>query len=187
MRAFVAVDLAEASREQLARTIERLRRRSPSARWAFEGAFHLTLAFLGEIEADLVPAIAESLAAVASRHDPFALGVGGGGTFGRPGAARVLWAGITAGNSAIESVQRDVEAALAPHGYRPESRPFAPHLTLARAREPRGDAAFPACAAAIEADLGTSEVSALTLYESVVGGHGTRYVELATLPFRRVI
>jgi 2'-5' RNA ligase len=148
---------------------------------------HVTLAFLGEIEAASVPAIAASLADTASRHDSFELGVGGGGTFGPSRAARVLWTGVTAGALPLGAVQREVTSALAPHGYRPEARPFTPHITLARARDRRGDPAFAGCGAAIDQDLGTSTISALTLYESVSTGRGARYVALATLPFRPVI
>jgi RNA 2',3'-cyclic 3'-phosphodiesterase len=187
MRVFVAVDPSEASRERIAKTIERLRALAPSAKWVGETALHLTLAFLGEIEAPRVPAIAASLAAAASRHDGFDLGVGGGGTFGPPRSARVLWAGITAGAMPLGAVQREVASALVPHGHRPEARPFAPHLTLARARDPRGDPALSRCGAAVDPDLGTSAISALTLYESVSTGRGARYVALATLPFRPVI
>ena len=187
MRLFVAVDPSEASRERLTATIERLRALAPSAKWVGGDALHLTLAFLGEIEAQSVPAIAASLAAAASLHDRFDLGVGGGGTFGPSRSARVLWAGITAGAMPLGAVQRDVVSALEPHGYRPEARPFTPHITLARARDPHGDRAFARCGAAIDQDLGTSAISALTLYESVSTGQGARYVALATLPFRPVI
>ena len=99
----------------------------------------------------------------------------------------MLWIGITAGALPLGTVQRDVTSALAPHGYQPEARPFTPHITLARARDRRGDPAFAGCGAAIDQDLGTSTISALTLYESVSTGRGARYVALATLPFRPVI
>jgi 2'-5' RNA ligase len=187
MRLFVAVDPSEASREHLAKTIERLRALAPSAKWVSEDALHLTLAFLGEIEAGSVPAIVASLAAAASQHDSFELGVGGGGTFGPSRSAHVLWAGITAGALPLGAVQRDVVSALVPHGYQPENRPFTPHITLARARDPRGDEAFARCSAAVDPDLGTSAIATLILYESVSTGRGARYVALATLPFRPVI
>ena len=187
MRLFVAVDPSGASRQRIAGTIERLRPLAPSAKWIGEEGFHVTLAFLGEIEAARVAAITASLAAAASRHESFALGVGGGGTFGPRRSAHVLWAGITAGAGPLGAVQRDVVAALAPHGYQPEARPFAPHITLARSRERRGEPAFVECGAAIDADLGTSTISTLILYESVSTGRGARYVVLAALPLRAVI
>lgn len=187
MRLFVAVDPSGASRERIAATIERLRALAPAAKWVGEGGFHVTLAFLGETEASRVPAITASLAAAASQHESFELGVGGGGTFGPRRAAHVLWAAITAGAVPLGAVQRDVASVLAPHGYQPEARAFTPHITLARARERRGDPAFVGCSAAIEEDLGTSTISTLILYESVTTGRGARYVALATLPFRPVI
>jgi RNA 2',3'-cyclic 3'-phosphodiesterase len=187
MRLFVAVDPSGASRERIAATIERLRALAPSAKWVGEGGLHVTLAFLGEIEAARVPAITASLAAAASQHPSFELGVGGGGTFGPRRAAQVLWAGITAGAAPLAALQRDVTSALVPHGYEPEARPFTPHITLARARERRGDPALVECGAAIEEDLGRSTISALILHESVTTGRGARYVALAVLPFRPVI
>jgi 2'-5' RNA ligase len=112
VRLFVAVRPPAAVRAQLAAALGR----PVDRRW------HLTLAFLGE-RPDAAP-LAEALTAVGRRHAPLALGLAGGGTFGR----RVLWTGLSGDLSALTALAQDVRDALGVV----EERPFRPHLTLAR-------------------------------------------------------
>ena len=56
------------------------------------------------------------------------------GVFGPTRKARVLWAGIEGNVVALNKLQKDVEAAAASAGCELDTRPFRPHVTLARAR-----------------------------------------------------
>jgi 2'-5' RNA ligase len=97
----------------------------------------------------------------------------------------VLWAGIGGAVAALSAVQADVAAALAALGFPPEERAFTAHLTLARARakEPRGDTALAACAAALAGrDFGVTRITAAVLYRSDLSPRGPAYTPLATLP-----
>jgi len=94
----------------------------------------------------------------------------------------VLWAGVQGGVDALAALQRDVAAALAPLGYPPDARPFAAHLTLARAREQRGEPGLAGCAEALASDdFGATRVEGLVLYRSDPGSGGAIYTPLATL------
>jgi 2'-5' RNA ligase len=183
LRLFVAVDPSAPIRARLGEAIARLRPRAPSAKWVDAGGLHVTLAFLGDVEEDCVPAITSAIAEVARARAPITLRFTGGGAFGgkRP---RVLWAAIGGEIAALAEAQGALAAALVPQGYTPESRPFTAHLTLARAREPRGDAMLAACAEALGGeDFGEARVEAMVLYRSDLSPKGAKYTAVATLPF----
>ncbi|HEV2236938.1 MAG TPA: RNA 2',3'-cyclic phosphodiesterase [Ktedonobacterales bacterium] len=135
-RTFVAIELSEPARTHLRDTIVRLRRAIPAARWVDPAGLHLTLAFLGELDdarlAEVAPAAAEAAAGVA----PFTLNVGALGTFGRPRAPRVIWAGVSGELRPLGALHRRLGDALARRGFALEARPYAPHLTLARVATP---------------------------------------------------
>jgi len=183
MRLFVAVDPSDAVREALADAIESGRGVAPDAKWVRPTAIHLTLAFLGNVDEALAPRIAAALLPVAARHPPIDLAARGIGTFGGGRRPRVLWAGLEGQVAALQALQADVEAALVPLGYRPEERAFKPHLTLARAREARGDPALGDARDALgERDLGDFTCGELILYQSLLSPHGAKYVALVRHP-----
>jgi len=172
MRLFVAVTLGPQVTARAEAAVQRLRPLAPHARWARLEGLHLTLSFLGETEPTRVPALAQALQEVAARHAPFRLSAGGGGSFGSPTHPRVLWADVRGDVAALRALQADVAAALEPLGFAPERREYTAHLTLARAKAPRGDPALAACAQALaQEDWGAGEVTQLRLYESRGGAY----------------
>lgn len=122
-RLFVAVDLPENVRKELMS----LRTELPGGRWVAGDQLHLTLRFIGEVEAQQQGDIDAALRYV--REEPFGLTLRQVGHFGRPG--RVLWVGMDP-SPRLLALQRGIEAALVRAGIPPEERPFSPHITLAR-------------------------------------------------------
>jgi 2'-5' RNA ligase len=104
----------------------------PGARWVDPGNFHLTLRFIGEITEDLAGDIDAALAGLKARR--FALQLAGTGVFGgnRPHA---LWVGVERHPDLVR-LRDKIEQALIRTGLAPEQRRFAPHVTLARLRDP---------------------------------------------------
>ena len=182
MRLFVAVDPPEPVRSALARLIERGKGLAPDARWVRAEAMHLTLAFLGNMPDEIVPRIEAALGQVTPRHAALDLAAGPVGSFGTKARPRVLWAGLVGALEELAALQLDVEAALEPLGYQPEERPFRPHLTLARAREMRGDAALAAARDSLVPQAPAFSVGELILYRSEPSAHGSTYTALARLP-----
>jgi len=184
MRLFVAVDPPAQVRAAIAEAIDRCRALAPDAKWQRPDALHLTLAFLGHLPDERVPAVGAALAAVAPRHRPLALAAAAAGSFGPRTHPRVLFLEVGGDVEGLARLQAEVEASLRPLGHEPEARPFHPHLTLARARAPGGDRAL---AAAREALAGAAPmpfvVGELVLYRSDLSPHGARYTPLATVPF----
>lgn len=183
LRLFVAVDPSAEVVEGIRRALPPLRPMAPSAKWGDPGKLHLTLAFLGSTPVEEVAAIESALASVASAHAPLALGARGAGTFGSPRKPRVLWVGLEGDLDPLAALRHDVVEALVPLGLRREERPFRPHLTVARSRDPRGDRGLAQAREALAAiDLGVFSVGELLLFQSVLHPKGAQYQRLAVFP-----
>jgi 2'-5' RNA ligase len=104
----------------------------PGARWIDPGNLHLTLRFIGEITEDVAADVDEALAQLRARR--FSLQLAGTGVFGgnRP---HTLWVGVERDPDLIV-LHDKIELALIRIGLAPEPRRFAPHVTLARLRDP---------------------------------------------------
>jgi 2'-5' RNA ligase len=95
----------------------------------------------------------------------------------------VLWAGVRGNTAALEALQAEVAAVLEPLGFPRDKRLYTAHLTLARSKDPRGDAAFPECQRALQgAHWGEARVEHLILFESKAG----RYLPRLELPLAEV-
>ena len=136
MRAFVAIELSDDAKRALAALIQSLRnRRIDGLRLVRPEGIHLTLKFLGNIDASRVQPIAAALAAASARHTPFRLTLTAPGFFPNADRARVLWIGVGGELRPLIDLQRDVDETLAALGFAAEKRPFNPHLTIARMRD----------------------------------------------------
>lgn len=130
MRLFVALDLAEPVRQELARAQDRLRAGRHPVRWADPAGLHLTLQFLGEAEGARVALLKAAIAQIP--RAPLRLELAGFGAFPNQRQPRVVWVGVGGDTSALKELQQSVLAATLPLGFASEDRPFTAHLTLGR-------------------------------------------------------
>jgi RNA 2',3'-cyclic 3'-phosphodiesterase len=107
----------------------------PGARWIDPGNLHLTLRFIGEIPEDLAADVDEAMGRLRARR--FTLQLAGTGIFGgnRP---HTLWVGVERDPELVR-LHDKIEHGLVRAGIAPEPRRFAPHVTLARLRDPELD------------------------------------------------
>jgi 2'-5' RNA ligase len=105
------------------------------AKWVSPQGIHLTLCFLGEISQAQVEAVKGVMASTAPDFPQFRLSLAGVGAF--PGLERpqTVWTGLSGDIETLCRLQIALESGLSTAGYKPESRPYRPHLTLARIRE----------------------------------------------------
>jgi 2'-5' RNA ligase len=175
VRSFVAVHINDAVRQALAEAQAALRKAGARVGWVAPENIHLTLAFLGDIPGERVPAIAGGLDEIAGRVHPFSFEVGGLGFFGgrRP---KVIWAGVGEGGEALVQLQKDVATLLRRLEIPIEERPFHPHLTLGRARSSKGAEALTAAVNALrDARFGRVESKSVCLMRSVLRPRGPIY------------
>jgi RNA 2',3'-cyclic 3'-phosphodiesterase len=107
--------------------------------WVKAENLHYTVRFLGDLGEDGARRAAEAAASAASEHRGFDARLGALGAFPRADKARVLWIGLAEGGEALTALAGSVEAALRRKGFERADRPFEPHLTLGRVRDPRHD------------------------------------------------
>lgn len=177
MRLFVAVVLGQDIESHAHEAMGHLKGLAPHARFVKPEGMHLTLSFLGEVDPARLPELEAALTRAAGHHAPFTLSVAGGGSFGSPSHPRVLWADVLGDVEALKALQAEVATELEKLGFPREARAYTAHLTLARAKLPRGDAALATCARELkDAAWGEAHVDRVILFESK-GGHYLRKVE----------
>jgi 2'-5' RNA ligase len=101
--------------------------------WTVPEQFHLTMRFLGGVDAALATRIEDALAEI--RVGPFLLPFGGVGRFPPRGPVRVLWAGIGNGHPRLHQLRKKIDDAALAAGWRGELRNFEPHITLGRVQD----------------------------------------------------
>lgn len=129
MRLFVAAELPEPLLDALAETSASLRG-SVRGRYVGSDLFHVTLAFLGNVEASRIPLLETLLAEACSGHHPFETSLGALGSFGKKARA-TLWQGFVETDS-FALLARDVRDALREAGFEFDGKGFIPHVTLMR-------------------------------------------------------
>lgn len=139
-RTFIALPLPGAVRSKLEAIQRSLAPEVPGARWVGPDAFHLTLAFLGDVPDTDLNAVCVAVAEAVRGRPRFDLEIRGLGAFPDPTRPRVLWAGAVGDLDALTAVQKDVFDAATRAGYRPADERFHPHVTLARLKPGRGPA-----------------------------------------------
>jgi 2'-5' RNA ligase len=179
------VPVADAGlREALAKTHAALSG-SRDLRWVRDEHLHLTLRFFADLPSDGAAAVVQAASAACATAAPFDLEVRGVGRFPAHGPLRVVWAGLGAGREPLAALAAALAHELEARGFPPEERPFAPHLTLARARDPRGSREAARTVAAFAPSvgaLGVQTVDALVLYRSDLGAGPPVHTPLGRFP-----
>lgn len=173
-RCFVAVPIGDRLRADLRMAVDAWRGLQ-DLRWTDPEGWHVTLAFLGSIEAASVPGLVEGLVPVAEMHPAKTFRTGGLGAFPTPARARVAWYGVQDEEGRLARLARDIAVALDLDG----SQSFRPHLTLARA--PRRPADVRSWLASASAPEGVLDIDRVDLMRSHVGARPARYETLATI------
>jgi len=107
----------------------------PFVKWVDPEGIHLTLKFLGNVASPKVSEIVKALSKAAQRTSVIHLQMGGLGVFPNWQRPQVVWVGIRGEIEKLATLQRNIDTALTPLGFPPESRGFTAHLTLGRLRE----------------------------------------------------
>jgi 2'-5' RNA ligase len=182
VRLFVALEIPQVVRENLAAIIRDLRALAPQPKWVRAENLHVTLKFIGETPEEKLGAVHRALSSVQSRQS-VALHFLGLGFFPNEKGPSVFWAGIEASEN-LGALAGDIDHALEMVGIPREPRAFTPHLTLARIST---SGLTEKLRAAIQQnrtrDFGALNAHEFHLIESKLKPSGAEYTTLQSFPF----
>lgn len=185
MRLFIALPVSEAIREGCRALQDKGREQGLSMRWCRPEQMHLTLVFLGKIDASRLNALEHMLRSIMARTASFGLEISGLGIFPKSGKPRVLWAGISE-EQALMRLQGILSEEVGKLGIPVEKRPYRPHLTLARPGRRTRLSASTLLAWVRQNEhlkLGSCAMEKIILMESRLKAEGAEYHPVLTLPF----
>jgi 2'-5' RNA ligase len=189
IRAFIALDIDEALRTALQTRTEDLRGGVPerAVRWVQPESIHLTLKFLGDIHAKMVPDIEAGLEAAAVGIGLFRMQVAELGCFPNDRRPRVIWVGVKEESGALKTLYNALETQMAGLGFERERRKLHPHLTLGRVRRSASRSDVRDVAQALQdghiGAIGAVDCSHVHLYQSELRPTGAVYSRLASIAF----
>ena len=183
MRVFIAVELPDPIRRQLAQLQDELKSCQADVSWVQPQNLHLTLKFLGEIEESRLEPLQKALQEVAGRQTAFRLRLEGIGAFPSTTFPRVIWVGAFEGADPLRRLAEAVDQACVSCGFTQEERPFAVHLTVGRVRSKKQMVGLVKKLQMVEfkADQ-PAEIIQVTLFQSVLSPKGPTYTALAKIP-----
>ncbi|HTV04937.1 MAG TPA: RNA 2',3'-cyclic phosphodiesterase [Acidobacteriaceae bacterium] len=173
MRLFLGIPLPPDTSGQLSRISLRYQSPSDNLRWYPPESWHITLQFLGSVPPEghncILPAICDL------HHPPVPIALDALGFFDRAG---VFFAQVAL-TPELLSLQRRVTAATFPCGFPPDTRPYRPHITLARSKGRAGARTLRALQSQLAArpySLSAAFTAAeFVLYESIATPSGSLY------------
>ena len=189
MRLFVALEIPSKVRDNLAALISELRAVDAAAsknkaRWVRAENLHVTLKFIGNVDAGKLDAIRAASSEVSS-GGAVELCFRGLGFFPNEKRPRVLWAGIVASPN-LAPLAAGLNTRLEKLGIPRETREFAPHLTLARFDPPGVSESLRAAARENAArEFGAVRTGEFHLFESKTRPTGAEYLRLSSLSFAK--
>ena len=192
VRLFTAIELPGETKRELARLQEELKRicgRCPT-RWVAAESMHLTLNFLGDVLLSKLGDISVAFQAVAT-FGAFELTLADLGAFPNLERPSVIWVGLDGNTDRLCKIQKSLEELLAGLGFNSETRPFRPHLTLARVRDEATAAdkkklGQAMCSTIRQADCSVP-VCAISLVKSQLTSGGPIYTVLSSVPLGQKI
>ncbi len=168
-RLFVAIDLLKTIKQSLVRLDPEIR----GVRWLAAEQLHLTLSFLGQVDAVTQENLQNKLSEI--RWSAFFLPIAGLGTFPARGRPNIIWIGVGAGHPHLFQLHKRVQDAALAGGLEPDLRPWHPHITLARCREVSAESVRPFLKAHTDFDAGMIHVESFCLNSSVLTPAGSVY------------
>lgn len=185
LRLFLAIPLHGIFQREIDGLLSPLRRDVPGVRWAEPHQAHLTLHFFGPVSTKEIEPIHLSAKKIASLFSPLTLNLEQIGGFPNLEKPDIVWVGVREYTGRLLSLQKAIQGEVQTLGFRPEARPFQPHLTIGRVKWKSQDLGVRLKKILFE--LPTSEKTAdhFALYQSHNLPEGVRYEILKTYPLSK--
>jgi 2'-5' RNA ligase len=179
-RLFIAIHLHDEARHKTAGLLHELPF-DRSLKFVPEENLHLTLVFIGNMPERQIPLIEEAIEEASKPVKPFTLTFTKLGAFPNFREPHVIWFGLEEPTGQLKSLDQRLKAALEKRRiHLIDSKPFLPHLTLARVKGPLSSEVVPELEriAAARHSIPQVDVSSIELMESKPGAGSPEYLEL---------
>jgi len=185
LRCFVGIPLGGEVVSWLFEAAEAIRSADPAWRgekWVAEPNLHITVKFLGNLEAARINELDASVSRGLASQVAFELPFAGVRAVPNPRRCRMLWASCRDPDGECAALASEVERQALAFGVALERRPFVPHATLCRARTPKrlGGPAQEAVERLLDGAPESMSVPSATLFSSRLTPRGPIYDAVAT-------
>ncbi len=185
-RTFIAVPVPENLGAKLTRLQSLLAPEVSEVRWVSTPPFHLTLAFLGDVDETDLNDVCRAVAEATKSLDPFDLRIEGIGAFPDLQRPRALWTGLVGpGLEPLAVLRASIAGAVTRLNYPPDKQ-FHPHVTLGRLKPGRTAVRdlTPLVKHYRTWSAGSFRLTEAVTYASTLTQDGPVYATLGTAPLR---
>ena len=184
MRLFIGIPLPGEYAQLIRKIQESWKKRLASkVAWVRPELVHLTLKFLGEVDGNKIPSIVQAMRE--SARGSFEAQGGAGGFFTLKGAPRVIWIGLRQGREGCAAYFEKLDGELAKAGFLAESKPFSPHLTVARVKAAVRSDDWSGLLLDLKRDWPAFTVSHVVLWQSILKPSGPEYRRVAEVELEK--
>ncbi len=191
MRAFIAIDLPLEIKDHLGRIEEKLKASAADVKWVSPANIHLTLKFLGEIDAQKKASLIRIIEDTAKDKNAFSLRLSSAGAFPNIKYPRVIWIGIDEGSAEVLKIAEELEEKIEKIGIPKETREFSSHITIGRVKSGLHRLKLTEGIEEINKELGEKllELPAgkITLFKSTLSPKGPAYEPLHETSLQKIV
>lgn len=186
-RLFIAVAAPEAVRAEIEKTQVEMRHALREARitWTRREQFHLTLKFLGAVEASRVEELAEAVRGACRGFGVLNLRAEGVGCFPNLRHPRVIWVGVRDEQEQLSSLADKIETTASGFTLEEREERFSGHITLGRIKElyhSENEKLVQMAQDMAQRPFGQWRAETMAIMRSELTPHGPRYTELFKIP-----
>jgi RNA 2',3'-cyclic 3'-phosphodiesterase len=183
IRSFIAVEIPENIASAIRKLQQGLGGYGIDMRWIRYENIHLTLKFLGDVQAVDIDNISKAILRTVDGIASISLKAKGIGVFPGIKRPRVLWVGLAGQLEVLMQLQKTLDSNLKDIGFSQETRPFKGHLTIGRIRAKMNTKKFgEALMAFRNFETETFIADKIILFKSELKPQGAVYTHLASAP-----
>jgi len=177
IRTFIAVLISPELKSRIGEVEENFKKLPCDVKWVAEENLHITLKFLGNVSENKLEAVCSAVQKTAAAiPSGFELAMSGVGAFPNIGRPQVIWVGVHKGGEEMAKLAELLDDALSGLGFEKEKKRFSAHVTIGRARSPRGlDSLAEAIRTMQAEDLGSETIESIAVMKSELRPSGPVY------------
>lgn len=146
-----------------------------AGRWVKEENLHITFKFIGEIPAERVKAVRESLEGLIDTEIEVNLTFKGLGVFPNLREPKILYIKVQH-SEILNDLRKEIEDRLYRIGFKREMKPFIPHITINRIKEAKPAQLLEKLEKFEDHVFGYQNIISINIIESILNHTGAEYI-----------